>query len=207
MFPVLIGMCGRSGSGKTYAADMFARYGIVSLDLDAVYRTITAAPGKSDCMAELENAFGSSVRCADGSLDRAHLSSVVFGDETGGKLALLNKITHRHILAEADRICEKLGDEGKRFVILDAPTLFESGADRKCACTFCVVSDDATRIARICSRDGITEAKAKARLDAQMSDSELIDRCDFVVPNYDCAADTERAVRYIVNSLRLEYGL
>ena len=203
----LIGMCGRSGSGKTYVADMFAEYGITSLDLDRVYGELTSAPGDNDCMRELAAEFGQRAVSPDGSLNRPYVASVVFGDKTGSKLSALNRITHRHILARTEEICRKLSDEGKNIIILDAPALFESGADKKCAYTFCVVADEKKRLERICRRDGISEEKAKLRLDSQLTDGCLIDRCDFVVPNYGRDDDTRRAVLHIVNTVKTELGV
>ena len=54
---MLVGLCGRSGSGKGYIGKMFAEYGIPSVDTDAVYRGMTGpVSGKdalSPCMTEL----------------------------------------------------------------------------------------------------------------------------------------------------------
>lgn len=39
----LIGLCGRSGSGKGYVSECFLRYAIPSIDTDALYREMTCA--------------------------------------------------------------------------------------------------------------------------------------------------------------------
>ena len=39
----IIGLTGRSGSGKGYVCDRFLSFGIPSIDTDRVYRDITAA--------------------------------------------------------------------------------------------------------------------------------------------------------------------
>ena len=59
---------------------------------------------------------------------------------------------------------ERENEEDK--IILDAPTLFESGADSLCSDTCAVLSDEKTRLVRIISRDGITEEAAKLRISA-----------------------------------------
>lgn len=203
----LIGMCGRSGSGKTYVAGIFEEYGILSLDLDRIYRDMTSASADNACMRELAAAFGPNAINSDGSLNRSYVSSVVFGDKTGEELRVLNRITHRHILAKTKEVCDSLAANGEKIIILDAPTLFESGADKMCAYTLCVVANDEERINRICMRDGIPEEKARLRLASQITDSELIDRCDFIVPNSGNDGDTRRAVLNIINTVKSELDI
>lgn len=184
----LIGLCGRSGSGKGYVAKKFAAYGIPSVDTDAVYRTLTAqAEEYSPCMRELVAAFGESIAHADHSLNRRVLSAVVFADGGAEALAALNKITHKHILRETMRVADTLVQEGAHAVIVDAPVLFESGFDAYCDCTLCVVAPEEVSVARIVKRDGITEDEARRRLASQISADELVSRCDYVIENgYHC---------------------
>ena len=67
--------------------------------------------------------------------------------------------------------------------IVDAPVLFESGFDRECDILVAVVAERELRIDRIMSRDGITRKAAEQRIDSQLSDDELISRCDYVIRN------------------------
>ncbi len=60
--PVLVGLCGRSGSGKGYVSELFAEIGIPSVDTDAVYREMTSPSEMlSPCMKELAERFGREV--------------------------------------------------------------------------------------------------------------------------------------------------
>ena len=56
-------------------------------------------------------------------------------------------------------------------MLVDAPQLFESGYDRECDIICSVLAPKPKRLARIMERDGITEERAKARMNAQRSDS------------------------------------
>lgn len=178
-----IGLCGRSGSGKGYVCSLFADLGIPSVDADKVYSDMTSSPGNSACMNELAAYFGEDIRRADGSLDRQKLASIVFATSSRDKLNALNSITHKYILAEIETIAEKLLENGAAAVLIDAPALFESGFDDKCDYICCVVADEERRIRRICRRDGVSEDQAKKRLASQITDDELIGKCDFVIRN------------------------
>ncbi|MFQ9812384.1 MAG: dephospho-CoA kinase [Hominenteromicrobium sp.] len=67
--------------------------------------------------------------------------------------------------------------------MLDAPTLFEAGADRLCRRMVSVLADETVRLGRICRRDGLTEQEALTRMHAQQSDDFYIDRSDYTLDN------------------------
>lgn len=185
----IIGLCGRSGSGKSMICRMFLQYGIPSIDTDAVYRKLTAAsPIVSPCVLELAEAFGGSVMASDGSLDREQLAAIVFAPDGKDALRRLNEITHKYILNETVILLGRMLAMGAPAVILDAPALFESRLAGLCDTLVCVTADDETSIRRIVKRDGIDEVRARARLASQIPAEELCARCDFVVDNSDGAS-------------------
>jgi len=181
---VLIGMCGRSGSGKGYVCRLFEKYGIPSIDTDAVYRKMTAPAAETSlCMRELAAEFGSQIVLEDNSLNRPLLSSIVFAENGEKARAALNRITHAHILRETLRLADEYAAQGKKYVIIDAPLLFESGFDKMCRFTVCVCASLETSVSRIMKRDGIGEDAARRRLASQIKPEELAERCDFRIDN------------------------
>ena len=77
---------------------------------------------------------------------------------------------------------------------MDAPTLFQAGADRFCHSVVSVIAPQVMRFARILARDGMTEEAAKKRLAAQEEDSFYTDRSEFVIVNDGSLAElTEKA--------------
>ena len=191
---MLVGLCGRSGSGKGYIAKMFAEYGIPSVDTDAVYRGMTSSvPDKtmlSTCMTELVGRFGEQILADDLSLNRPVMRNLVFGGDTDA-LTDLNRITHRHILADTQSAAEQFYRDGFPIVLIDAPVLYESGFDKMCDCVVCVTAPEDVIVSRIMKRDGLSEADAKRRLASQKTREELEGRADFVISN-----DDERPVLY-----------
>ncbi|MBR4960059.1 MAG: dephospho-CoA kinase [Clostridia bacterium] len=207
---MLVGLCGRSGSGKGYIAAMFADRGIPSVDTDKVYRDMTGpCETLSPCMKELKERFGDTVVAPDGSLDRSAMRALVFWDGTPGNeeicrknLTDLNRITHLHILKETERMAEAYLKGGADMVLIDAPVLFESGFDARCAAVVCVTAPEEVRIARIMKRDGIDREAAEKRLHSQMPAEELKKRSDYVIEN-----DADRPTLYarvdaVIESLR-----
>lgn len=180
----LIGLCGRSGSGKGYVCAQFRRFGVPSVDTDAVYREIVGAGSAcTECKAELRREFGDSIFSPDGALDRRALAAIVFAPGAQQQLSVLNSITHKYILAECLRRAAAYEADGARAVIIDAPLLFESGFDTMCDISICVTAPDDVCVRRICERDGITEYEAKRRLAAQKSADELRALCTCEIVN------------------------
>ena len=191
---MLVGLCGRSGSGKGYIAKMFAEYGIPSVDTDAVYREMTSPADDrsmlSPCMNELIGRFGEQILAPDLSLNRAVMRTLVFGGDKEA-LADLNRITHRHILEKTQETAEQFFRDGFPIVLIDAPVLYESGFDRMCERVVCVTAPEDVIVSRIMKRDGLSGEDAKKRLASQKTREELEDRADYVIFN-----DDERPVLY-----------
>ena len=71
-------------------------------------------------------------------------------------------------------------------IVLDAPTLFESGLAGDCCSTIGVLAPAQVRLQRIMERDGLTREQALLRLNAQPKDDFYLSRCDAVLNG--CAA-------------------
>ncbi len=177
----VIGLCGGSGSGKGVVSALFRTYGFFSIDTDDVYHELISHT--SDLTIELTEAFGKEILSL-GKVDRKALSAIVFsGDNSSEKLELLNKITHKHILDEVRERLFRYKSEGARYVIVDAPLLFESGFDKECDIIISVIADKATRICRIMQRDDISYDAAERRLMSQIDDNWLSENSDFIIEN------------------------
>ncbi len=201
--PVLIGLCGRSGSGKGMTAGFFREFGIPSVDTDAVYRNMTGpSPEISDCVKALAVEFGDRVVASDNSLDRSVMRSLVFGEENRESLEKLNRITHKFILEKTLCLCRSLASEGYQTVIIDAPLLFESGFNRLCAKTICVTADEDVIVERIMERDKIPPEKAKERLASQKSASEVVAKSDYVIDNSGNAVELREKVKALVDKIK-----
>ena len=177
----VIGLCGGTGSGKGYVSKIFGEFDIPSIDTDALYHELISH--KSLCSSELVDAFGENILNSDGTISRKQLSTVVFSDKSGKKIKLLNRISHKHILAECRNIIKSYENEGKSAVIVDAPLLFESGFNSECDTVIAVISNPDLRIKRVMERDNISRQRVIERILNQVSDEYLIANSDYVIYN------------------------
>lgn len=171
----VLGLTGPTGSGKSLAAARLRERGFAVIDADRVAR---AAVEPGPCLDALAAAFGPQILRSDGRLDRAKLAAIVFSDQNS--LRTLNSITHPHIIREIRGILAQREREGAAYVALDAPALFESGAQSLCDRVLTVVASRSVRLRRIMRRDGLTREAAERRVDGQPPRDFYTGRADFV---------------------------
>ncbi len=196
---VIIGLTGQSGAGKSTVCKAFESEGFAVINCDRVARQVTRAG--SECSRELAEVFP---ECFDEgfTLDRAKMAAVVFADRQ--KLSLLESIEYRYINREIDALIEKLSKKTD-YIILDAPTLFEAGVDKLCACTVAVVSCEQLRLERIIRRDGISEEQARRRFGSQRTEQFFRDKCSFVIENNGDAQSAQRQAGALARKIRKIY--
>lgn len=167
-----IWLTGGSGSGKSEAARLFAAHGFSIVDADKIAREIVMP--KSPALEEIRKAFGDDFLMPDGTLHRKKLGEAVFGDDR--KLAKLEAITHKYIIAEMER-----QGKGKKNVVFDAPLRNTFGIS--CDKTLVITAPREARIRRIIGRDAISEEAATARIGAQDAEAAYEADADAVLQN------------------------
>lgn len=176
---MVVGLTGQTGSGKTTVCDVFSSNGFSVINADMIARKVVEK-GKP-CLEDIRDFFGSDVISIDGTLDRKKLASMVFTDKS--RLEILNSITYPYITSEILRTIKSFSGEGKKLILLDAPTLFESRADDFCELIISVISRDDLRKSRIMERDGITEEEAVNRMNSQLEEEFFRNNSDFIIKN------------------------
>ena len=92
--------------------------------------------------------------------------------------------------------------ESYDYILLDAPTLFESKADSLCDIIVSVIADRNIRIERILKRDSITLSEAESRLNSQKNDDFYIEKSDYVIKNNGSLSELENNTMDVVNSIK-----
>lgn len=177
MSSVVIGLTGPTGAGKSTAREAAQKHGFFVIDADKVARDVTTKG--SALLPLLEAQFNGVV--IDGTLDRKELAKKAFSSAENTKK--LNAITHPYIVNEISGIIEKAENAGEKYILLDAPTLFEAGADKLCQKTIGVLADREIRLKRIIERDNISVSDASLRLSAGRPDEFYKENCDIVLYN------------------------
>ena len=167
--PVLIGLTGPIGCGKSTVAGWLASMGGRRIDMDALAREVTA-PGTATLPA-IRRRFGDAVFAADGSLDRAALAAIVFRDPAA--LADLERIVHPFVRERLVEEVASAGAAGVPFVVIEAIKLVESGIAAACDAVWIVDCGPEMQRARLSGR-GVAPDDAERRMAAQGAD--LADR-------------------------------
>lgn len=171
-----VGITGGIGSGKSYVAEIFKALGVPFYDADREAKDIMVT---SDTVREnLKEAFGEAVYLEDGQLNRAYLSSVVFGDER--QLQRLNSMVHPAVIAHGEAWSNR---QTYPYSLKEAALLFESGSYKKLDYTILVTAPEEERIARVMKRDNATRDQVLARISKQLPDREKRELADFIIVN------------------------
>lgn len=169
----IIGLTGPTGSGKSSVSAVAEGLGIKVIDCDK-YARIAVLKG-SDGLKALTEVFGKEILFENGELNRKALAGLAF--KTKENTELLNKTLLPFIVEIVNK------QIGKEDVLLDAPTLFESGMNSICDSVIAVLSDREKRMKRITERDNLTDNEANLRIEAGKPDSFYKERADFIIYN------------------------
>jgi len=196
----LIGLTGGIASGKSFVSARLAGLGAVVVDADLLARE-AVAPGTPG-LRRIAEEFGSELIGADGSLDRARLGSIVFGDPQ--RLAALNAIVHPEVQRlAAEAFAAAAAQDPDAIVVYDVPLLAEN-ADRL-APQFdeivVVTATEEARIQRMVAHRGMSVDEARARIAHQASDEERLALADRVIDNSGSREATLRQVDELWRSL------
>ncbi|MBO4235952.1 MAG: dephospho-CoA kinase, partial [Firmicutes bacterium] len=149
----VIGLTGSIGSGKSTVSNYLIRKGFIVIDSDAIAHDVVKK-GKP-ALNEISEAFGKSVIGLDGELNRKKLADIVFKHPK--KKARLEEIVTARVISEIKKEIRNLKKaEFDGIVFVDAPILFESGANINMDEVWVVVADDSLRAKRVMERDGCT---------------------------------------------------
>ena len=160
----IIGITGRSGSGKSAVSALYRQLGYTVADADLVARQVLE-PG-SPCLAKLAEAFGSDLLTPQGTVNRQLLADRAFRDEESTQ-RLVN-ITHPEIIARLLAAAQEAERRGEKLFFVDGAVIVGAPFEKHCDAIWLVSAPYEQSVARIRKRDGLTLRQARARLAAQL---------------------------------------
>ena len=173
--PLIVGITGPTGAGKTSALNAVRKLGGAVLDCDAIYHEQLKTDAK--LRQALIHAFGEVFD--ENGLNRQMLGKIVFGNPA--ELERLNGIIYEFLPRELERRITAYGMAP--IIAVDAINLIESGLDKLCKHTIGVLAPKEDRVKRIMVRDNISEEYARLRVEAQKDDSFYRENCTDILVN------------------------
>ena len=178
--PLVIGLTGGIGSGKTTVADGFATLDVPLIDADLIARELVE-PGQR-ALDEIRALFGEACMTSEGLLDRAHIRQRIFADKALRRQ--LEAILHPKI---HQRIKSLIAKVQAPYCIVIIPLLLETGEEELVDRILVVDAPEKEQIKRVAARDKPshnainrimrTQADREARLaaadDIIVNDSDL----------------------------------
>jgi dephospho-CoA kinase len=202
-----VGLTGGLGSGKSTVASMFAELGAAVIGADQLGRDLMQ-PGEPVYTAIVQK-IGQSVVRSDGSLDRKALATLAFQQSQADAL---NRIVHPAVVAAQQEWMRRVfAVDPTRVAIVESALIFEverwgtapGWVDRFDKLILVTVPDPvkiARFVARTMGNEG-AEADARARIAAQIPDSEKAARCDYLIENTGPLEQTRAVVEKIYREL------
>jgi len=176
---LVIGLTGGIASGKSTVATMLRELGAPIVDADLLARQVVE-PGQP-ALAEIAERFGADMLDADGRLDRKRMGERVFSDTKAR--AALNAIIHPQIAVASRAALAELRSAGQPVALYEAALLVENQIHGGLDGLIVVSAPESVQIERLCRRDQIDEAAARARLAAQLPLADKVAVADWVIDN------------------------
>ena len=175
--PYVVGLTGGIGSGKSAAADEFARLGATVVDTDVIAREVTSARGAA--IPALRGLFGPEYFEASGAMDRAKVRERVFSDAIAKKN--LEAVLHPMIRAESER---QIAAATGPYVVYVVPLLVESGNYRSRVQRVAVVDcPEEVQIERVRQRSQLPEDEVRRIIATQVPRAQRRAAADDLIDN------------------------
>ncbi|WP_245921665.1 dephospho-CoA kinase [Bowmanella denitrificans] len=174
--PMIIGLTGGIGSGKSKVSDLFAAKGIEIIDADILAREVVE-PG-APALAKIAQHFGKDMLQADGQLDRRALRQRIFShpqDKTW-----LNELLHPLI---RQLMQERTAAARSPYCILAIPLLVENQLQSLVDRILVVDVEESAQRTRVISRDNVSADQVDAILASQASRSQRLAAADDIIDN------------------------
>ena len=190
----VLGLTGQTGAGKSTLSGIAEKAGFFVINCDEVAHSVIE---KDEVKTALTAVFTSDILNADGTVSRSQLAARAFANKESTQL--LNETVLPFIVREIACLTEKTQ---KDKILLDAPTLYESGADKMCNSVVAVIADSSVRKKRIIERDNLTSEAADKRINAGQKEEFYLSRADKVIKNNGNLEEFQKEFESIINNIR-----
>lgn len=191
----IIGITGGLGTGKSLVTNLLRERGAITFSADEAARAVLDPAGPT--LRNIARVFGANMRNSDGSLNRAALASLVFGDEQARQT--LNQLTHPPILRLLRAQIEacRVDFAPSAVVVVEVPLLFETKMQNWFEPIVVVSASQTLQVTRLRIRNRLSAEAARQRIAAQMPLELKVAQADVVLHNEGTTAELERDVEIL----------
>ncbi len=177
--PLLVGITGGIGSGKSTVCQLFSLLGVPIYTADERAKWLMSHDPQ--LKEKILSTFGPSAYQSNGELNRGYLAETVFSNPE--KVSSLNALVHP---AVAKDFTQWVSQQTAPYLLKEAALLFETGAAKELDYVINVSSPLRVRMARVLLRDPQrTEEQVNQIINQQLPDEEKNERADFTIKNTD----------------------
>ncbi|MEQ8924979.1 MAG: dephospho-CoA kinase [Fulvivirga sp.] len=171
-----VGITGGIGSGKSLICKVFSKFNVPIYDADSRAKWLNN--NDPNIQKEIIKIFGED-SYINGSLNRNHISNIVFNDES--KLVLLNSIIHPAVGRDFKQWCKQ---QDSPYILKEAALMFESGSYKALDKVIAVSAPKELRIQRVLKRDPFrSKAQIESIISKQLSEEVRLERADYIIKN------------------------
>ena len=171
----IIGLTGGIGSGKSTVLELFKFLGVKTYSADeSAKKLVNTDPYLINL---IKSSFGENIY-DKGQLNSKKLSDIVFEDKE--KLKLLNSIIHPAVAKDFKLF---LNSNNEDYIVKEAAIIFETKSENNYDKIILIQSPLEIRIERVINRDNISREEVMKRINNQLDENLIIDKCDYVISN------------------------
>ena len=171
----IIGLTGGIGSGKSTVLELFKILGVKTYSADeSAKKLVNTDPYLINL---IKSSFGENIY-DKGQLNSKKLSKIVFEDTE--KLKLLNSIIHPEVAKDFKLF---LNSNNEDYIVKEAAIIFETKSENNYDKIILIQSPLEIRIERVINRDNISREEVMKRINNQLDENLIIDKCDYVISN------------------------
>ena len=196
MKKIKIAITGGIGSGKSLVSDYLEKKGFPVLRADLIAKELMAQDVQ--IKKKLIEEFGEE-SYSDDKLNTKYLAANVFTNEEN--VQKINSIVHPPVMKKIDELTKEIF-KNNDIVFIESALVYEANLEDFFDYVMLVLADEKIRIARIISREKVTEEQVRVRMQFQIPDEEKKDDADFVLDNNTTLQELESRVEFLLILVR-----
>ncbi len=191
--PILIGITGNIGSGKTTFCNLLEEKGFKVIYADEIAQQQLNQP---DTLKTLIKRWGKGI-VKNGQPQRDKIAEIVFNNKS--ELDFLNSIVHPKTLSALQQIVD---NSTEKYLFFEIPLLFEAGLELCFDYIILIRAPREVSINRLLQKGKETREQIEARINAQIDDQDKIPLCDLVIDNSKDLIELNNQLNSLLSTLK-----